>query len=162
MTRNQGLDDRRRDVVAVQRRFERRLVPARPGVKPVALQNAVVERGIGVPVVGVDLVERSIGGGAILLIAIGLEDRAVLTVAEGDAIAGAQCDRRRLHVGRRQCGVTVVRHAARATGIRQQPLTLLVEDVFLLVKEGFDGESVKRERGTGLHPLTNGFERDRQ
>ena len=52
----------------MQRGLERCGVSARLGMKPVALQHAVVERRIGVLVVGVGLMKRAIGGGAIVLI----------------------------------------------------------------------------------------------
>ncbi|HEU4693755.1 MAG TPA: hypothetical protein VFS23_35570 [Vicinamibacterales bacterium] len=105
---NQRLDDRRRDVVAMQRRFERGRVSTGPGVKPVSLQHAVIERRVRVPVVRVHLVERAIGGCPICLVSIGLEDRTVLSVAQRDLCAARQRYRRRLHVGGRQRGVTVV------------------------------------------------------
>ena len=54
---DQVLDDRGRNVVAVQRRVERRRVAARLRMEPVALQHAVVERRVGVDVRLVQLVE---------------------------------------------------------------------------------------------------------
>jgi hypothetical protein len=83
---DQVLDDRRRDVVAVQRRIERRLVAARAGVEPVALQHSVVERAIRVLVVGKCLVERPVGGRTILLVRIRLEHRPVLAVGQRDVV----------------------------------------------------------------------------
>ena len=46
--RDQVVDDRARDVVAVERRVERRLVAARARVEPVALADAVIERRVRV------------------------------------------------------------------------------------------------------------------
>ena len=66
--RNQVLDDGRRNVVAVQRRIERRRVLPRARVKPVALQHAAVERCVRVLVVRVGAVKRAIRGGSILLV----------------------------------------------------------------------------------------------
>ena len=56
---DQVLDDRGRDVVAVQRRLERALVAARARLEPVALADAVVERRVGVEVGLVGLVQRA-------------------------------------------------------------------------------------------------------
>ena len=53
---DQVLDDRRRNVVAVQRGLERRPVAARLRVKPVALHDGVIQRCIGVDVRFVQLV----------------------------------------------------------------------------------------------------------
>ncbi len=92
----------------MQRRLERGVVSARSGVKPVPLKDAVVERRVGVPVVRVDLMEGPVCGRAIVLVSIRLQDRAVLTVAQGHLIPGLERDRRRLHVRGRQRGVAVV------------------------------------------------------
>ena len=130
----------------MERRVERAGVAARAGVKPVALQHAVVERGIGVLIVGVGLVERAIRGGAILLTAIGFEQRTILPVGQRDPLARAQRDRRELHVRRGQRRIAVVRDAVEPAGVRQQALALLVEHVLLLVKQALDGKPVDRER----------------
>ena len=81
---DQVLDDRRRDVVAVQRRLERRPVAARLRVEPVALEDGVVERRVRVDRRREQRVVRGKGRRAIRLIAIGRENRAVLPVGERD------------------------------------------------------------------------------
>ena len=111
---DQVLDDRGRDVVAVQRRVERRRVAARLRVEPVALQHAVVERRVRVDVGRVQLVERRERRGAIGLVAVGRQNRAVLAVGQRDLGAGRQRDRRVLDVGRRQRRVGVVRRRREA------------------------------------------------
>ena len=124
-----------------------RLVAARARVEPVALQHAVVERGVGVLVVGVGLVKRPIGGGAVLLAAIRFEQGAVLPVGQRDPLAVRQRDRRKLHVGRRQRRVAVVRHAVEAAGERHQALALFVEHVLLLVEQTLDRKAIDGEVG---------------
>ena len=156
------LDHRRRNVVAVQRGIERRRVAPGPGVKPVALQHAVVEGGVGVLVVGKRLVECAIRGGPILLPAVGFEQRAVLTVAERHPLAAGQRQLRELHVGGRERRVAVVRNAVEAPGKRHQPLPLLVEDMLLLVEEALDREPVTPELVIRIEPHADRLERDRQ
>ena len=114
---DQVLDDRRRDVVAVQRRLERRAEPARLRVKPVALQDRVVERRVGVDAAGIQLVERTPRERAVGLIAIGREERPVLSVRHRHVGAGGQPDGRVLDVGRRERRVRVVAASTR-TGSR--------------------------------------------
>ena len=99
---NQVLDHRRRNVVAVQCRVERRLVATRARVKPVPLQDAVVECGVGVLVVGERLMKRAIGDRAVILIGVGLEQRTVLAVGQRHLVAVAERNRRELDVGGRQ------------------------------------------------------------
>ena len=79
---DQVFDDRRRDVVAVQRGVERALVAARARLEPVALADAVVERRVGVEAVLIGLVQGPERRGAIGLLATGGEDRAVLAVRD--------------------------------------------------------------------------------
>ena len=71
--RHQILDDRRRNVVAVKRRLERALELARLRDEPVALQHAVVDGGVRVGIGRERLVKRVKRGGAIGLMAIGLQ-----------------------------------------------------------------------------------------
>ena len=59
-------------------------------MKPVALQHAVVERRVGVDVGGVELVELAERGGAVGLVAVRGENRAVLSVGERDLGAARQ------------------------------------------------------------------------
>ena len=146
----------------MQRGVQRGLISAGAGVKPVALQHAVVQRRVGVLVVGVGLMERAIRGGAILLAPIRLEQRPVLTVGQRDLVAAGQRDRRKLHVRRRQRRVAVVRHAAEAAGKREQPLAFLVEHVLLLVKQALDRKAIDGEFGVPVHPAANRVERNRQ
>ncbi len=77
---DQGFDNGGRNVVAVERRFERARVAARSRVEPVALANAVVERRVGIHrglVGAVECAERLL---AVRLLVPRREDRAVLPV----------------------------------------------------------------------------------
>ena len=76
----------------MQRRIERRLVPSRASMKPVALQDTVVQSGVRILVVRVGAMERPICRGAVLLPPIRLEKRPVLTVAQGHLFASADRD----------------------------------------------------------------------
>src|SRR5262245_1334887 len=99
--RDQVVDDRARDGVAMKRGVERRLVAARAGVKPVALADAVIERRVGVERLVVRAVVREKRLTAIGLIPVGREDRAVMTVGNRDLITGAELVFRELgHRGR--------------------------------------------------------------
>src|SRR6185436_9200583 len=102
-----------------QRAIQRRRVAAGARVKPVTLQHTVVERRVGVLVRGVGGVKRTVRGGTVVLIAVCLEQRAVLTVGQGRFVAASQRDRRGFHVGGRQRGVAVVRHAVEPAGKRE-------------------------------------------
>src|SRR4030095_2586571 len=66
----QVLDDRRRDVVAVQRRIQRRSIASRLRQEQVALQDAVIERRVGVDARLEEPVELLEGGPAIALVSI--------------------------------------------------------------------------------------------
>jgi hypothetical protein len=56
---DQVLDDRGRDVVAVERGLERAAVAAGARLEPVALADGVVERRVGVEVGVIGLVQRA-------------------------------------------------------------------------------------------------------
>ena len=144
---DQVLDDCGRDVVAMKRRLERRLVAARLREKPVALQHAVVERRVGVSVRRESLVKRVKRGGAIGLMAIGLQQGVVLAVGQRDLLAVVQRDHGCFtsavdSIECASCGRR--REAARE---RQQVLALFVEHMFLLVVRPLDREAVDRQFG---------------
>ncbi len=158
--RDQVLDDRRRDVVAVERRIERRRVAARLRMEPVALQDAVVERRVGVDVGGVHLVELVKRRRAIRLAAIRGQDRAVLPVGERHFPAARQDQRRMLRVGGRERGIRVVRSGRETARQRQQPFAFVVEDMFLLAVEVFEHEPVNVQRRAVHHPALHRVERN--
>ena len=81
---DQILDHGGRNVVAVQRRVERRAVAAGLRIEPVALQHAVVQRRIGIDRRLKGAVKRPERRRAIGLIAVGRQNGAILPVAEGD------------------------------------------------------------------------------
>jgi hypothetical protein len=97
--RDQVVHDRPRDVVRVERRFERRRVPAGARVEPVALADRVIERGVRVQVGGVRPVVAEERCPPVRLITVGGENGAVLPVGQGHVRARAQLDRRKLGVG---------------------------------------------------------------
>jgi hypothetical protein len=101
-----GLDQvfhhRRRDVVAVQRGFERALIAACARLEPVSLADAVVERGVGVDRVVVGFVERAEGFFAVGLLAACRKDRPVLSVRHGHFFTVRERHLRELGVGGRQ------------------------------------------------------------
>ena len=160
--RDQRLDHRRRDVVHVERRVERRGVAPRLRHEPVALADAVVERRVRVarrlerPEVRA---ERRFPVG---LLARRREDRSELAVRHGDGAAVAERDRRELRVGRGQRLVRVRRRGVEPAHERHQPLALVVEDVLLQPVEVLDGEPVDRQRGAGVHPPADALERQAQ
>ena len=159
---DERFDDRRRDVVAVQRRFERARVTASARVKPIALQHTVVERSIRVHRVRVALVKGTVRGGPVRLGPVRLEHCSVLPVRELHRIARRQLDRRKLHVGRRQRRVGIVRDAVEAAGERHQPLAFRIEDVLLLVVEALDREAVDGQRLVGVHPAADRLHGNRE
>src|SRR5262245_21107978 len=103
----------------MERRLKSGLVTARTGVKPVSLQHTVVERGVRISIVGVDLMKGPVRRCAVFLISISFEYRPVLSVAESNLFTAAQPNRRGLHVRRRKRRVALMRHAARARRVRQ-------------------------------------------
>jgi hypothetical protein len=159
---DQVLDHRHGNVVPVQRRVEHRLVAARLRVEPVALQHAVVERRVGVLVPLKRLVVRDERLGAIVLIAVGRDNRAIARVGGFDRFARAQRDGRKLHVGRRQRLVGVVGRRAELRGERQQTLAFFVEHVFLLAIEFLEREAVEGERRQLVEPRADRVARNRQ
>jgi hypothetical protein len=106
--RDEVFDDGGRNIVAVQRRVERRGVASRLREKQVTLQHGVVERRVGIDRRLVNLVKLLICDGAIRLAAVRRQNGAVLTVGERDLAAVREPHRRILHVRRRQRGVCVV------------------------------------------------------
>ena len=105
--RDQVLEDRGRNVVAVERGLERRGVPARLCMEPVPLQHGVVDRRVGIDVGLVDLVmlverRRPIG-----LVGVGVENRSILTVGQRHFAPTRQDHRRMFDVSRRQCRVGI-------------------------------------------------------
>ncbi len=144
----------------MQRRIERRPVAARLRVEPVALQDAVVERRVGVDVAFELLVVLDERRGAIALVAVGRQDGAVLSVGERDLGAVRQAQRRMPDVGGRERGIGVVGRGRKAARQRQQVLALLVEHVLLLPVEILDGEAIDRELGVPRHPLLDGGQRN--
>ena len=157
---DQVFDDGRRDVVAVERGIERRLVAAGARLEPVALADAVVERGVRVQAGPVGFVQRDERFLAIRLLAARGEDRAILAVGDGHRLAVRQPDRRKRRVGRRERPVRVVGRRGEAARERHEPLAVLVEDVLLLAVEIFDREAVKREVDGLVHPAAHRLQRD--
>ena len=131
-------------------------------MEPVALQHAVVERGVGVLVVGERLVVRDEGLGAVGLDAARREDRAIAGVGRLHLLAGRQRDGRERGVGGGERVVAVVGGVAGLRRQRQQPLPRRVEDVLLLPVEILDREPVHRERLGLLHPHVHGRQRYRE
>ena len=105
---DQILDDRGRNVVAVECRVERRFVAARFGEKQIALQDRVVQRRIGVDVRLVQPVQLDECLFAIGLVAVRRQDRPILTVGQRD-VAGRQPHGRVLDVGCRKRRIGIVR-----------------------------------------------------
>ena len=159
--RQQVVHDRRRDVVAVQRRFERRLVAAGLGHEKIALQDGVVQRRIGVDRRVVQMVKLAECGFAVGLVPVRRENRPVLAVGERD-VAGGQPDGRVLHVRGRQRRVRVVRRRREAARERQQVLAFFVEHVLLLAIQILEREPVDLELGILRHPRLDGRLRNRQ
>ena len=145
--RNQVVDDRPRNGVAVQGRVERGLVAARAGVEPVALADAVVQRRVGVEVVLIGPVVRQEGRAPVVLVVVHGHDRAVLAVGHRHRLAGAERDVRELRVGGRERQVGLARRARQARREREQPFAVLVEDVLLLPEDLRDGKPVERQVG---------------
>jgi hypothetical protein len=108
---NQIFDDGSRNVVAVQSGIQRGRVVTRARMEPVALQHTVVERRVGVLVGRVGAVIAAIRRGAIRLVPARFEHPAVLAVSQRNPLARTERDRRKRHVGRRQCAIAVVRNA---------------------------------------------------
>ncbi len=156
---DQVLDDGRRNVVAVKRGVERRTVPARLREEPVALEHAVVERGVGIDRDVVQLVELREGVRSIGLVPVRREHRAVLAVGERHR-PRPQLDGREPHVGRRQRGIGVVGRRREPARERQQVLPLVVEHVLLLAVEVFQREAVHGEVRPRVHPRLHGGERN--
>ena len=154
------LDDRRRDVVAVERGVERARVAPRAGLEPVALADAVVERRVGVEAVLVGLVERAERRGAVCLFAPRRQDRAVLPVRHRHVLAGREPHGLELRVRRRQRPVGVVRRRRQPAGQRHQSLAGLVEHVFLLAIEILDRKAIQPQRLGGVHPAADGRQRN--
>ena len=96
---DQRLDDGARDRVAVERGVERGLEVARLGEEPVALQRAVVDRGVGVRGRAVGAEVRGRGLAALGLVAVLLEQRGVVAGRQDDVAAVAEAQRRELDVG---------------------------------------------------------------
>ena len=166
---DQPLDHLGGDAVAVERRLQRRLVAARHGAEPVALADAVVERGVGVEALLEGLVERGEDRGAVALHAVGGEQRAVLAVADGDLAAVGEAHGGVADVGRRQRRVGLVGEVGEAAGEGEHALALLAEHVLLAAVEVFELEAVEGEAAgaVGLnrirvHPLVDGGERHLQ
>ncbi len=139
-----------------------RLVAARLRVEPVALQDAVVERRVGVDVRGEHLVVGVERGGAVGLVAVGRENGAVLAVGQRHLRPGRQLDGRVLDVGGRERRVGVVGRGGEAARQRQQVLALLVEHVLLLAVEILEREAVHRQGRLRVHPRLDGRQRNRQ
>ncbi len=156
------LDDRGWNVVAVQRRLERRRISAGSRVKPIALKHGVVQRRVRVGVRFVQFVQLAIRQSAIRLVAIRGEDGAVLAVGQRHVGAGREPDGRILDVGRRQRRVGVVRRRREAARERQQMLAFVVEHVLLLTIEILEGEPIHREIAVVRHPLLDCWKRDAQ
>ena len=157
---DQVLDDRGRDVVAVQRGFERALVAARPRLEPVPLADRVVERGIGVQRRFVGLVQRRERLLAVRLLVARRENGAVLAVGDGDLFPVRQRDLGELRVRGRERPVGVVRRRGEPAGERHEPLARLVEHVLLLPVQVLDREAVEAQLGALIHPLPHGLERN--
>ena len=159
---DQVLDDRRGNVVAVQRRLERALVAARARVEPVALTDGVVEGGVRVQRRAIGLVQRGERLFAIRLLAARREDGAILPVRDGDRFAGGERHRRKLRVGRGERPVGVVGRRRQPAGQRHEALAGLVEHVLLLPVEVLDREPVDLEVACLIHPLAHAVQRNLQ
>ena len=85
---DQVLDDRGRDVVAVERGLERAPVAAGARLEPVALADGVVQRGVRVERGLIGLVQRPERRLAVRLLAARGQQRAVLAVRDGHRLAG--------------------------------------------------------------------------
>ena len=131
-------------------------------MEPVALQHAVVERGVGVLVVGERLVVRGEGRGAVGLDAARRDDRAIAGVGRLHLFAGRQRDGRERGVGGGERVVAVVGGVAELRRQRQQPLPRRVEHVRLLPVQILDRETVQRQRLGLLHPAVHHRQRQRE
>jgi hypothetical protein len=109
---NQVVHHRRRNVVAEEGGVERAGVTTRAHLEPLALHDAVVERGIRVERARIGVVQRLVGPTSIRLIAARRKELAILAVTHLDGFAVRQRNRREARVGRRQCRVGVMRHTA--------------------------------------------------
>jgi len=94
-------------------RFERALELACLRNEPIALNDAVVHRSVGVCVGRKRLVEGVECRRAIALMAVGLQQGVVLRVSQRDAAAVMQCDDGMLDVGIREHRMDVVGHVAK-------------------------------------------------
>ena len=94
---------------AVERRLDRRVVVARPRVKPVALVRAVHDGRVRIEVGLIGAVMRKKREPAVGLIAVGRQDGPVLAVRHRDLLARAERDFRKPGVGRRQRLIRLVR-----------------------------------------------------
>src|SRR5262249_46923091 len=149
-------DDLLGDVVAVQCGLQRGGVPAGLRVEPVALQDGVVERRVGIDGAPEQSVQRLEREGTIRLVTVRGKNRAVLPVGDRDVGAGRKAYGRVLHVGGGQRCVRVVRARGKSARQREQVLALGVEDMFLLAIQLFDGKAVNGKLGVAGHPLLNG------
>ena len=149
---DQRLDHLARHRVAVERGVERGRKVARLRDEPVALQHAVVQRGIGVrgARVGADVGLRRLR--AIGLVAVVLEQRVVVAGRQRDAAAVGQRDGRELHVRGAQLAIGLARRVAEAAGERQQPLALFVERVRRTAVGIEDRKAIRRQRRRLLEP----------
>src|SRR5207302_9507223 len=100
--------------------------------------------------------------GAIGLVPVRRQDRAVLTVGQRDLRARREADRGVLDVGRRQRGVCIIRTGREPARQREQVLALVVEDVLLLPVEILDRKSIQRQLTALGHPLLYGRQRNFQ
>ena len=141
-------------------RVERRAIAASLRVEPVALQHAVVQRRIRVDAGFEQLVVLDERRRAIVLVAIGRQDRPVLSVGQRHLGPARQAERRVLDVRGRERRVGVVRRRRKAARQREQMLALFVQHVLLLPVEIFDRKAVDRELGELRHPLLHRRQRD--
>jgi hypothetical protein len=125
-------------------------------VKPVALQHAVVERREGIGGRLEHAMEGAIRRGPVRLMPVGLQQRPVSAITEGDLVPRRQRDRREGGIRGGQRGVGVVRRAGEPARQRQQVLALQVEDVLLRVIEALDREAVERQPGVRIQPPAHG------
>ena len=159
---NQVLDDRSRDVVAVQGGLECARIAARPRLKPVALADAVVERRVGVEAVLIGLVQRAERQGAIGLLAPGGQDRAILPIRHRHVFPGRQSHGLEFRVGGGERPVRVVRRGGEPARERHQSLPSFVEHVLLLTVQILDCKPVEPQRFGFIHPRAHGGQRNFQ
>ena len=153
---DEALVDRPRDIVLVEIGLQARRVRPRLGKIPVALEDTVVDRGVGV---GQRVVDREVSFEelfAILLVASGEQPVHEVGVTGDHFFAGRQGHGGEVDIGVGHHAVGRCRRRVEARGVGEQAFALFVEDVALLAVTLLDAEAVGGEGGGRVEPLAHG------